>query len=118
MKIVDYDPVGDSLFVRIPLGEYEYSISVDDIIFDVGKIEDKVTILGFEILDVSKKLRVSPYLLSRGIRKLYAEIKVTKDAINFFIRVEIIKRGRVSETKRNFVTKNTGLPTLEATIEA
>jgi len=63
---VDYDPLVDSLFVSIPNRKYEYSIMVgDDLILDFGRLPDrnKVDVVGFELLDASKKFGVDKHVL-------------------------------------------------------
>ncbi len=112
VKIIDYDPLGDSLFVRIPPegGEYESSVQLDDIILDMGRINSKPGVIGLEILDASKKFKISPYLLSRGVQELHAEIKIGKKEIVVSVFIRVLQRGKRKEDRMEFLASNQGLP--------
>ncbi|NJE12893.1 DUF2283 domain-containing protein [Thermococcus sp. LS2] len=116
VKIIDYDPLGDSLFVRIPEGKYQSSVQLGDIILDLGKINDELAVIGFEILDASKKFKISPYLLSRGIQQLHAEIRITEKEIVVSVFIQVLQRGKRREDSMKFLSTNEGLPPLTATI--
>jgi len=115
-KIVDYDPLGDSLFVKISGGKYEHSVDLSDIIFDLGYIDGERAIVGFEILDASKKFGITPYLLSRGLKSPHAEIRVTEKEISMIVSIEVLHRGKPRQSSKEFEKANEGLPPLVAAI--
>ncbi|WP_324735213.1 DUF2283 domain-containing protein [Thermococcus sp. SY098] len=117
-KPVDYDPVVDSLFVMVPKSEYEHSVMLgDDVILDFGRLSgrDKLDVIGFEILEASKKFGLDKHLL-RNIKRLYAEIKISEDRVEMMISIVIVQRKKERERSRILEMANVGLPTAVTSI--
>ncbi|RLF79508.1 DUF2283 domain-containing protein [Thermococci archaeon] len=117
-KPVDYDPVVDSLFVRVPESEYEHSVMLgDDVVLDFGRLsgKDKLDVVGFEILEASKKFGLDKYLL-RNIKRLYAEIKISEDRVEMRISIVVVQRKKERERSRILEMANVGLPTAVTSI--
>lgn len=117
-KPVDYDPVVDSLFVRIPEGEYEHSVMLgDDVILDFGWLsgKDKLDVIGFEILEASKKFGLDKHLL-RNIKRLYAEIKISEDRVEMMVSIVVVQRKKERKRSRILEMANVGLPATIASI--
>ena len=117
-KPVDYDPLVDSLFVSVPNRKYEYSVMLgDDVILDFGKLpgREKLGIVGFEILNASKKFGIKKYLL-KNIRKLRAEIKVSEDMVKLKIEICVVQRKRERLQSKFLEASNVGIPSMVASI--
>ncbi len=117
-KPVDYDPLVDSLFVSVPNRKYEYSVMLgEDVILDFGKLPsgEKLDIVGFEILNASKKFEIKKYLL-KNIRKLRAEIKVSEEMVKLKIEICIIQRKRERTQSKILEAFNVGIPSMVASI--
>ncbi len=115
---VDYDPLVDSLFVVAPEGKYEHSVMLgDDVILDLGRLsgEDKLDVIGFEILGASKKFGLDKHLLRR-IKRLHAEIKISEDRVEMMISIVVVQRKRERERSRVLEMANVGLPTAVTSI--
>ncbi|MFA4640694.1 DUF2283 domain-containing protein [Pyrococcus kukulkanii] len=115
---VDYDPLVDSLFVSIPNRRYEYSIMVgNDLILDFGKLpgREEIGIVGFELLDASKKFGIDKHLL-KNIKRLHAEITITEKLIKLVISLVIVQHRKEKERSKVLEAANLGLPPLVSSI--
>ena len=112
VKPVDYDPLVDSLFISVPDRKYEYSVMLgDDVILDFGKLpgRERIDIVGFEILNASKKFGVKKYTL-KNIKRLKAEIEVNEKIVKLKIEIWVSRRGRERHQSKVLETSNVGIP--------
>ena len=115
---VNYDPVVDSLFVSVPDRRYRYSIMVgNDIILDFGTFPDEseLKVVGFELLDASKKFGVDKYVL-RNIKRLHAEIRVNEEWVTLRLSLIAVQHKRERESSRTLEVANSGVPPLASSI--
>ncbi|MCD6372293.1 MAG: DUF2283 domain-containing protein [Thermococcus sp.] len=115
---VDYDPLSDSLFVSVPNRKYEYSIMVgDDLILDFGRLPggDKLEVVGFELLDASKKFGVDKHVL-KNIRGLHAEITVNEKWVKLVISLVVVQHEKERKRSKVLEVANLGVPPLASSI--
>ncbi|GEM_PF-2381783 len=115
---VDYDPLVDSLFVSVPNRKYEYSIMVGkDLILDFGKLpgRDKLDVVGFELLDASKKFRVDKHVLA-NIKGLRAEITVNEKWVKLAISLVVVQHKKERKRSKVLEVANLGVPPLASSI--
>lgn len=115
---VDYDPLVDSLFVTVPNRRYEHSIMVGDgLIIDLGRLPDRDTldIVGFEILDASKKFGVDKYVLG-NVKGLHAEITVTEEWIRVVVSLVLVHHRKEKKRSRILEVANLGIPPMASSI--
>lgn len=98
----DYDSQSDSVFFYGTDKEYEYSIDLDGIIIDFS--EDK-QIMGVEILDASKKFKLSKSDL-HNIKHFNALIEITKNNIDVSMKIEVSKRNKLINKSLNKISAN------------
>ncbi len=121
-KPLDYDPLSDSLLVIVPEREYRYSVMLDDVILDFGKLgknaennEEKLDIVGFEILNASEKFRVKKHML-RNIKKLKAKIEISKSSVKIKVEIYAFTRNREKFQSNVLEMSNEGIPSMVASI--
>ncbi|WP_010479235.1 DUF2283 domain-containing protein [Thermococcus zilligii] len=115
---IDYDPAVDSLFVSVPGRQYKYSIMVgDDLILDFGLLpgEDKLGVVGFELLGASKKFGVDRYVL-RNIKGLHAEIRVNEEWVKLKLSLVVLHRRKEQKRDKVLEVANSGIPPLASSI--
>ena len=115
---VDYDPVVDSLFVSVPDRQYKYSIMVgDDLILDFGMLpgRDKMDVVGFELLEASKKFGVDKYVL-RNIKGLHAEISVNEKWVKLKLSIVAFQHKKERKSDKILEVVNSGIPPLASSI--
>jgi uncharacterized protein YuzE len=117
-RAVDYDTLVDSLFVSVPDRKYEHSIMVgSDLILDFGKLpgREEIDIVGFELLDASKKFGVDKHLL-KNIKRLHAEITINEKWVRLVISLVVVQHRKEKERSKVLEVANLGLPPLASSI--
>ncbi|QDA31875.1 DUF2283 domain-containing protein [Thermococcus indicus] len=115
---VDYDPLVDSLFVSVPDRRYEYSIMIgNDLILDFGRLPggDKLDVVGFELLDASRKFGVDKYLL-KGIKRLHAEITVNEKRVRLVVSLVLVQHRKEKKRSKILEVANSGVPQVASSI--
>ena len=115
---VDYDPLVDSLFVSVPERKYEYSIMVgNSLILDFGRLpeRDKLDVVGFELLDASKKFGVEKHVL-KNIKGLHAEITVNEKWVKLMISLVVVQHKKEKKRSKVLEVANLGVPPLASSI--
>ncbi|MBP2047050.1 DUF2283 domain-containing protein [Methanobacterium aggregans] len=82
-----YDPVADSLYIRI-IDDYEYRESIDmgeNVILDFDKNHVPVAL---EIVDASKKLNLNPFSLKRMV-EVTMQIRIKEEAIELHATLSV-----------------------------
>ncbi|MCD6523963.1 MAG: DUF2283 domain-containing protein [Thermococcus sp.] len=115
---VDYDPLVDSLFVSVLDRRYEYSIMLgEDLILDFGRLpgSDKLEVVGFELLDASKKFGVDRHVL-KNIKGLRAEVTVNEKWVKLVISLVVVQHKKERKRSKVFEVANLGVPPLASSI--
>ncbi|GAB6101022.1 hypothetical protein JCM16138_02450 [Thermococcus atlanticus] len=89
----------------------------DYVIPDFGRISDgdRLDVIGFEILEASKKFGFEKHLL-RSIRRLHAEIKISEDRVEMMISIVVVQRKKERERSKVLEMANVVLPAVVTSI--
>lgn len=98
----DYDLQNDSMFFYGEDNNYKSSVDLDNIIIDFSEQD---YLMSIEILDASKKFKVSKYDLL-NVKNFNATVKVSKDNIEIIMNLEISKRNRLIASTLDAITIN------------
>ncbi|MDV3102977.1 DUF2283 domain-containing protein [Thermococcus waiotapuensis] len=117
LRPIDYDLAVDSLFVSVPGREYKSIMVGDDLILDFGVLpgEDKLGVVGFELLGASKKFGVDRHVL-RNIKGLHAEIIANEEWVKLKLSVVVLHRRKEQKGDKVLEVANSGIPKLTSSI--
>ncbi len=99
---MDYDYVNDILFFKIINREYDRSLEFENMVID---IDDEAFIVGLQIFDASKFLRISKTNLK--IKTWQFKAKIMPESIEIRLTCEVNIRNKVRELNPIIVQQNT-----------